>query len=284
MTKGIYLGVKKRKSILFVLSLLAVIMISSGNIFACSIFSALQDGANFFASNEDFYFKDPVVCIEPGNKKNYSYIVFGWESYYPSYPQGGVNEKGVCLDWATVPSQKFIDDPTKKQLDEDIFMKILKNCANVSEAIDLISKYNCSHFAEEHLLIADREGNSVVVEWNGSEVVFIKREGNYQVITNFNISNPKLGWYPCNRFDKINDNFKSNKAPITFDFLKDTLNDTHQEGEYPTIYSYIVNTKDMTITIYFQHNYDKRYILKFNDVLKKGRQKIKLFQPNLYSK
>lgn len=147
---------------------------------ACTIFQVNGHNINYFASNEDWIFVDPVINVVPGNENNYSYFVFGWESHLPYYPQGGVNEHGICLDWATVSPQRFKEDPKRKQLDENIMYKILKECKNIEEVIGLVKSYNCSHLAQEHLLVADRHGASCVIEWSGSDYVFLRNTGNYQ--------------------------------------------------------------------------------------------------------
>jgi choloylglycine hydrolase len=251
---------------------------------ACTIFNVKGQTGNYFASNEDWVFTDPALRVVPGNKNDYGYLVFGWNSYLPGYPQGGVNEQGVCLDLASLTPQNFQDDPARKALDENLIYKILKQCKNTGEAIALIRQYNCSQLAGEHLLVADREGDSCIVEWSGKDYVFLRRKKNYQVITNFCVSNPKIGWYPCSRFKTADETLtrlvgsgKPNRKGLTFEAVKDILKETHQEGSYPTIYSYIVVQKSLDLYIFYNHDYSKYRKINIPREIKKGTHQIELY-------
>ncbi|MGE5604556.1 MAG: carcinine hydrolase/isopenicillin-N N-acyltransferase family protein [Bacteroidota bacterium] len=246
---------------------------------ACTIFQVNGPNLNYFAANEDWTFVDPVIRIVPGNKGDYSYLVFGWSSYLPSYPQAGVNEHGICLDWASVSSQRFKEDSNRKQLDEDIIYKILKKCRNIEEVIGLIRSYNCSQFAGEHLLVADRNGDSCVIEWSGNDYVFLRKTDNYQVITNFCLSNPKIGWYSCERFNTVGQYLNKIKdIDPDFKSVRGLLERTHQERDYPTIYSYIVDQNNLDLYVFYNHDYSKYTKFNFRDEIKKGPHQIKLYQ------
>lgn len=258
--------------------LIQTLILNAQPTLACTIFQVNGQKINYFAGNEDWTFVDPVIRIVLGNKGGYSYLVFGWDSYQPGYPQGGVNEHGICLDWATVSKQRFKEEPNRKQLDEDITYKILKKCKNIEEVIRLIKSYNCSHFAEEHLLVADRNGDSCIIEWSGNDYIFLRKTKNYQVITNFCLSNPKIGWYPCERF-KTADHYLSNlkSTELNFEAVKDLLIKTRQERGYPTIYSYIVDQNNLDIYVFFNHDYSKYTKFNFAGEIKKGLHQIRLY-------
>jgi hypothetical protein len=105
--------------------------------------------------------------------------------------------------------------------------------------VALVRQYNCSHFAEEHLLVCDRDGDSCIIEWSGNDYIFLRKAKDYQLITNFNISKPELGWYPCERFNITNNYLNNSKDKnLNLEDIKDILNKTHQEGNYPTSYSH----------------------------------------------
>jgi hypothetical protein len=244
--------------ILIVAVFVGVCIIYSQSASSCTIFCVNGQSANYFASNEDWTFTDPAMRIVPGDKNYYGYIVFGWNSYLPNYPQGGVNEYGLSLDWAALTSQNFKQYPNRKELGEDITYKILKECRNVKDVINLVKQYNCPHFAEEHLLVADRNGASCVIEWSGSDYQFLRKRGHYQVITNFCLSNPKIGWYPCQRFKVVDDYLADSKnSAINLETVKSLLQKSHQEGSYPTVYSYIVDEQNLMVYIFLNHDYSK---------------------------
>lgn len=266
----------RRKSFLTFGCIIFVFILHTQIIFACTIFYTKAQTTNYFSSNEDWKFTDPAVLVAPGNNNDYGYIVFGWNSYLPGYPQGGVNEYGICLDWASVPIQSFKADPNRKSLDEDIVYKILKKCRKINEVITLVKQYNCNHFAEEHLLVSDRNGDSCVIEWSGRDYIFLRKTKQYQLITNYNISNPELGWYPCERFKTADNYLNSANGKLTLDNIKELLNKTHQEGDYPTVYSYIVDENSLDIYIFLNHNYSTYTKFNFIQEIKKGCHQIKL--------
>lgn len=257
---------------------LFLVGVGAKNIKACTIFTLKGQQTHYFASNEDWTYTDPAIRFVPGSKGNYAYLIFGWESFLPNYAQGGVNEYGICLDWASLTPQPFKENPQRKPLDEEITVKILKKCKTIAEVIELIKSYNCNHFAEEHLLVSDRNDQSCIIEWSGVDYVFLTKYNQYQIITNFAISNRKVGWYPCERFNTGEQYLKKIKlAEVNVETIKTILDKTHQEGTYQTIYSYIVDQRTLDIFIYFKHNYSKSHKINFVEEIKKGQHQIRLY-------
>lgn len=245
---------------------------------ACTIFSAQGATTHYFASNEDWTMTDPAMHVVPSKDGNYGYIVFGWASLLPRYPQGGVNEHGLCLDWAALSPQSFKANPSRKQLNEDIIYKILRTCKNVDEVVRLVEQYNWAQFAEEHLLVADSQGDSCVIEWSDNNYKFLRKDKPYQVITNFSLANPKIGWYPCQRFDTVDGYLKKAPTPeIGVETVRDLLNKSHQEGQYPTVYSYIVDQKSLNVFVYYRHDYSKPFQYNFYEEVKKGEHRIRIY-------
>ncbi|TCL75109.1 acyl-CoA:6-aminopenicillanic acid acyl transferase [Hydrogenispora ethanolica] len=266
------------KKLVWVLMVWGLALAVAGPTWACTIFEVSGTATHYFASNEDWSATDPAMRVEPGDGKHYGYIVFGWEAYLPGYPQGGVNEHGVCLDWASLTPQPFRNDPGKKTLDEDIFYKILKQCQTVAEAIRLVGQYNCPHLAEEHLLVADRSGASCIIEWSERGYAFIRKDRNYQVITNFSVVNPKVGWYPCERFQTVDRELRTRpKEEVDLAAVTELLRRTHQEGQYQTIYSYIVDARSLDIYVFYRHDFSKYVKYNFAREVRKGRHQVKLY-------
>jgi hypothetical protein len=66
----------------------------------------------------------------------------------------------------------------------------------------------------DHLLFADITGASAVFEWAEGELHIIRKgqDENYQVITNYWLSNPSLGGYPCDRYNTVADQLQSHTS------------------------------------------------------------------------
>jgi len=246
------------------------------NIFSCTIFTVKTNDNFYFCNNEDWTLLDPIAAVEPKSPNSYGFIVFGWDSYYPAYPQGGVNEKGLCLDWAIQPKQNYKNDPKKKNLNEDLTVKILKNCATVDEAVNLINQYNYSQFGEEHLLIADRNNKSCIIEYNNGHMEFIFIKSNYQLITNFNTSNPQSGYFPCTRYNAVKKLLEQTKITSIDNIIK-ILDASQMKSPYQTVNSYIIDIKNLKIEVFYKHNFTKSRKIDILKELKKGRHIIKLY-------
>ena len=103
--------------------------------------------------------------------------------------------------------------------------------------------------ADFQYFIVDRFGNSAIIE--GDEIIY--REGSYQVITNFLQSDPEHGWYPCWRYDTAV-NMLESMEELTVEYFAQICEATHQEGAYPTVYSYVNDLQNNIMYLYHYYN------------------------------
>ncbi len=236
-------------------------------VYPCSIFKYTVAGRTYFCGNEDWTAVDPAMLTSKARGKEFGYVLFGWKSYLPRYVQAGINSKGLCFDWAAVPPQQYVRDTAKDDLSLDFTTDVLRNCATVDEAIDYIRRYNIPHLAEEHIMLADKTGKSCVIEYNHSQLQLIRSVSDYQFITNFHLTDRSLGWYPCDRFAKMEAFFgeQGNKETQVVELLERI----HQEGQYPTVYSYVFDLSRMQITVFHNHNYRVSKVYSLDDLMSK---------------
>jgi hypothetical protein len=244
-----------------------VFIVLSANVFPCSIFKYSVEDRTYFCGNEDWTARDPAIQTYKSRGASYAYIIAGWKSYLPHYAQAGVNSEGLCFDWAAVPVQRYSRDDSKQDASLDITVDILRKCRSVDEAIAYIKRYNVAHLAEEHIMFADTTGKSCVIEFNNSRLQVIEGNAESQYITNFHVSDPTLGWHPCDRYDSMEALFreKGNKEGR----LVDILDAVHQESQYPTIYSYIFDLRKMEISMFYNHNYSAKRVYQFARLVQK---------------
>jgi len=231
-----------------------ILLVNSFALFPCSIFTYVDGSDIYFCGNEDWMYKNPSLLCVPSEEDEYGVLLLGWDTLLPSYPQAGVNSFGLCFDWASVPAQKYTLEKDKQYLNSNDTIRILKKCRTVDEAVDFIKKANFPHIAEEHIMFADRSGNSCVIEFTKGELKVIKSSCT-QYITNFNITGKEAGWYPCSRYETLSRMLCN--TGLKHQNLVNVLDAVHQEGEYPTVYSYIMNLSKMTITLFYNHDYSK---------------------------
>ena len=90
---------------------------------------------------------------------------------------------------------------------------MLDRAKNVDEALALMEKYNIVGVGGPliHYLIADADGNSVLVEQKNGKRHIMRGESNWQSATNFYLAGEKRPLQQCDRFNKIHRQMKQTK-------------------------------------------------------------------------
>lgn len=222
---------------------------------------------------------DPAMVTIPSEKGKYGMVLLGWKSYLPSYPQAGINSEGLSFDWAMVPGQRYSSVPGKENLDINSTIDILKECKNVQEVIDYVKSRNFPHLAEEHLMVADRSGKSCVFEYAKGTLKVIQNTYGTQYITNFNLSDKENGWYPCERYTRLERELEV--KTILPDRLAGVLDAVHQEGANRTIYAYVFNLTTNEIKLFHNHNYAAWQEFRVQELIA-TKQKIRIGPSDAY--
>ena len=113
----------------------------------------------------------------------------------PYAPLDGINEKGL-----TVAVLRIGDEPTNQDTGKVDIMTttairlMLDKAADVEEALALLEQYDMHSSAGAcyHFQISDARGKSVVVEYVDNEYEVIPAENNYQMVTNFLLSDKNI--------------------------------------------------------------------------------------------
>src|SRR5574344_1239686 len=108
----------------------------------------------------------------------------------PYMPLDGINEKGVSMSVMTVNEFAADQHTGKKGINTNTAIRlVLDKAADVDEAISLLEKYDMHasgiYKVNYHFLIADSKGNSAIVEYVNNQMKVIKKDGDFQVCTNF---------------------------------------------------------------------------------------------------
>lgn len=255
-----------QRRILFTVVLLALCL-SCGLAQACTIFSAtLEDGTILACNNEDWMYSTPnTLQIVAGDGELYGGAYF----YNMSYVQGGMNEYGLFYDGASCPQTQVPADDSKQTLGFDLGEFVLARCKTVKEAEALLAQYNIPSGFCDHLLLADEQGDRAVFEWiNGAKQVIRAEEGaRHQTVTNFWLTDPSLGGYPCARFDAVEDALQTQEP--SFALCAQLLGETAQNwGEGGTLYSEICELTTKEICLYYRGDMDTPYRFTLTEQLK----------------
>jgi len=127
----------------------------------------------------------------------------------PFAPMDGMNEKGVAAAILMVPESKLPFDESKITLNTTTALRlVLDKAANTAEAMELLSQYNI-YFSQNlfcQYFIADKNGQSAIVNFIDGKMKITTPNKPYQIATNFAASdfptvNACAGY--CERYDIV---------------------------------------------------------------------------------
>ena len=252
------------------------ILIINNSIHACTIFNKTKGDTVLVGNNEDWLLTDSQVMFYPASEGKYGRMYFGFKKN----GYGGMNECGLFYDVCALPRRE-IKFPEDKPLYLDDFWEFaLEMCATVDEVVHLVKQYYIESLNRHHVMFVDSTGNSAVIEWAQDSLAIIYKTGDYQVVTNFMLSDPNIEEpYPCWRYRKANRLLQ--KCNVSIEHFTAILDTVHQEGTFATQYSNIYDLKNRIVYAYHLYNYDEVVMFDLDEELKKGFHIYEL--PTLYT-
>jgi choloylglycine hydrolase len=252
---------------------------------ACSMFYYIDSktGKIYFVNNEDYWYNvKPYIQIVPSSKGELGRIWYGWKNF----GQGGVNEKGLVIDGAVTPEQKIPAGYSSPK--GNITDKILAKCSTVDEAVHYLEEKKVA-LKNGHLLLGDKKGNAVIVEWINGVKQIVKIKNNRLVATNFNLSDPNQTEMSCWRYPIIMkglDELDAKDSKDTID-LKAVGNVIAKAVQVPqkdssskvggTLYSTFIDLTEMKFVLVYKLDNSKIQKLDLLKELQTGKKrKIKL--------
>jgi hypothetical protein len=233
---------------------------------------AAKNGVVLAGNNEDWKNPNTRFTVVPASLGRFGCLHFGFDD---GFPQGGMNERGLFIDANAVALMGWKADPAKSPLSRDGILEILQTCATIADVRAFFEKYDFLGLSRARFPVADREGGSMVVEYAQGQVRFVKEPAWFQVSTNFLRTDYPGTEVPCNRF-RIATKMMTAADKLDVSLIRAVLSATHQEGEYPTVYSNIYDLKAGLVTIYHFHNFEEAVTLNMAEELKKGARTVEL--------
>ncbi|MCB0548836.1 MAG: linear amide C-N hydrolase [Phaeodactylibacter sp.] len=233
--------------------------------FPCLIV-VVTDGQRVLVGNhEDWFARDARARFEPATDTTYGMVVFDFES--EGYAQGGMNTEGLFFDGTATPFVP-LDLSGKKDCNCYIWTEVLQHCSNVEEAIEFIRPYRLPDLEQVHLLFADRTGQSVIVGAYDGELTFTYRKRAYQILTNFNVTDPEYGGEEaCPRYGKALEILQVDSS-ATVEHVRNILSLTHQEEL--SVYSNIYDLTAGEVYIYSLADFNRSVKFNLAEELSKG--------------
>jgi len=257
-----------RRFVIFLVVIAVGLLAGTGG-YGCTVFSYAADGVVLFGSNEDYDLLEPYIWFLEGRAPYHGVLCLGWADWSL---QGGMNTAGLCFD-ATGSTSTLLNWHKEKAAAPHGWPRmILQQCATVDEVEAFARRYDFSSKGMAQFLWVDRNGDSLVITSSAEgEVVFLKQSGGYRVITNFNVTDPSHGSYPCWRYDtadlmlrRIENGSSTPSVPV----FRSILNGTHQPGY--TAYSNIFDLATLTAYVYRDHDFRNVRVIELVKALDDG--------------
>jgi hypothetical protein len=254
---------------------------------ACSLFAALGDADNrLYGRNFDWEFSpalllftDPPDGYASVSMVDIAYLGFEGDKARnltelpfiereglldaPALPFDGMNERGLVIGMAAVPSGNMQPDPNKETTGSvRVIREMLDRASNVEEAVALVQSYNIDMEGGPpiHYLIADSSGRAALVEFYEGEMVVIPNETDWHQATNFlRASAGDSAEGRCTRYDRINRRLTEAGGQITTQDGMDILADVSSPGNTQWSIVYGISTGDIVVSM--GRKYDELHTL-----------------------
>jgi len=237
-------------------ALATVLVLAPASALACSVFSVRSDQGVHVGRNLDWYPDSTAqVWYEPPGEGTHGVVFVSVGGDH--FAQDAMNDQGPVVAGATIPEIDLEEQPELPNATWHLIMDVLRTSSTVDEALATIDGYDLSAypsvFAYGHLLFADATGASAVMEGD----TFIRGEGDHQVMTNFALSAPELGYWPCPRYDLIEEGLSTGE-PLDHDDLAGLVEAARGSawGGF-TVYSQLFDLDDLTVTLWWESDFDR---------------------------
>ena len=251
---------------LFILLIMTFIF-SFQTSYPCTIFTASRNSKVLAGNNEDFCSSHAVLHFFPPNDGKYGRVLWGIKG--DENFQGGMNDQGLFFDGASTAELEMPPQSLPRYPGNFVMEGALENCATVGEVINYVRRYAMPFLRSCHILVADKYGDAVLIEWGKNQINYIRKNDDYLIATNFRHTQPELNDYPCLRYESAETILKESRD-ISIELFRSILAATHVEGEFSTIYSTIGDLACGDIYVYFFHNYVNEMKFNLKEEFKKG--------------
>ncbi|NUN96358.1 MAG: EF-hand domain-containing protein [Candidatus Omnitrophica bacterium] len=232
---------------------------------ACTVFAGIQGGRVLFGNNEDWLDCNARVQFLPAENGKHGVVYVGFRI---GGPQGGMNDQGLCFDFAEVPTQELPPPNGKPVFVGNLLHKILRECGTVAEALAVHEQHHWPLLARCQALLCDRTGAAVILSARPP----IHREGVSLIIPNPRLDPMGLGeGTPAfERFRLADERLELPEAGSP-DGVAKILAAVHQET-LPTQYSCVYDPAAREMLLYHFHDFTAARSFKLEEELTKGER------------
>ena len=175
----------------------------------------------------------------------------------PALPFDGMNERGLAVGMAAVPSGDMHPDPNKETIDSLMAIrKMLDQAGDVDEAVAILGRYNIDWGSGPplHYLIADRSGRAVLAEFYQGRLQLLPNDKPWHFATNFLlsvVSGSAAG--QCARYDRLDERLSNAEGSLDVGDAMSLLKDVSQPStQWSIVYGF--STGDVIVTMGQQYD------------------------------
>jgi len=205
-----------------------------------------------FSRLEDLRFNRNMQIQDFSEKQIEEFLCF------PFLAEDGMNEHGLAIAVASVKPQRIIEKENREPIFILLFIrKVLDECKTVEEVISFSKQYyiydNSLSTNAHHLLVADSTGKHLVIEYANGRMNFIQAKRNFEIITNYPVSNktPEEMKF-CWRYKTILDNFQDSAEALNKFRSMKLLEDVYDGTTWSVVFD--LNSKSGTFAKYGHYN------------------------------
>ena len=254
-----------------------LLLLASMPLVACTGVVIARDGRVIVGGNEDWSRDDSYLWAEPAAGRLHGVVYFGYEirgefgehsaPYWHEFQ--GINSAGLYFDSFGAPCAGLsAEEQLKPRMTGRIEQSIMRWCSTVEEAVRMITQYDRSFMTCTQYLLVDRTGAAAVVE-NGA-VVWM--EGETFAVTNFHLSDPTHGHYPCWRYDIATEMLAANSEP-TIERVASILNAAHMTI---TRYSVVCDLTASRANAYYLRDFHRPIRIDLEALWSEGSDRVAL--------
>lgn len=265
--------------------IVTLILLIPLKIFACSAF--FSDGkTKYFAKNFDWGSGQGYIIKNISGQTKFAYGLRGsnqayWTSKYGSvtfnqigkeFPYGGLNEKGLVVEQLWMSESVYQDNNNQTISELEWIQYQLDNYSTIDEIILNINNLTIKPIATIHYFIADRNGNSAVIDFVEGKTVVNKKQGTNQVLTNemflnsvnyFELNKTKIDKDSRTHFDRYCQ-IKNSLSNIEIDNPNQAFvilnNSSENKSNYKTQWSIVYDLSNLKV--YFK-SFDNKTVKEF---------------------
>jgi hypothetical protein len=249
--------------------------------FGCSGIVITGDEAVIAGGTEDWLRSDSFMWATAADDGRHGVVCFGyeirgeWGDIPPFWLEfQGINDEGLYFDSFGAP---YLPPPVvqgKPYADLHIAVEAMEQCSTVAEVVELFGRCNLGTtiIARNQYLFVDRSGAAAVID--AGCVTYKEPSSHTFVVTNFRLSNPELGRYPCPRYRTASELLCLDASP-TLDRASMVLRVVSQPI---TRYTVVADLTRRQARIYYRWDYDYFALLDVADLCKAGSPRVSIQQ------